>query len=246
MGLIGGAIGGFLASLFGLAATGMAVTVIPGTLLYLNDQLPLYILCNVVAMAVAFVLTWMFGYKDKLPETAPEADSSEKIASSDTASPSTRPRTLEILAPITGTAVLLDTVPDPAFAQKHMGEGIAIEPSEGRAFAPFDGTVALVMDKSKHAVILEHASGVQILIHIGINTVSLKGSGFTTHVQTGDRVKAGQLLIEFDIEAIRNAGLPLVTPVLVPSGLDQVTGVTTNLVGNVTANERSIMTVHLA
>ncbi|MNU96010.1 PTS system beta-glucoside-specific EIIBCA component [compost metagenome] len=246
MGLIGGAIGGFLASLFGLAATGMAVTVIPGTLLYLNDQLPLYILCNVVAMAVAFVLTWMFGYKDKLPETAPEADSSEKIASSDTASPSTRPGTLEILAPITGTAVLLDTVPDPAFAQKHMGEGIAIEPSEGRAFAPFDGTVALVMDKSKHAVILEHASGVQILIHIGINTVSLKGSGFTTHVQTGDRVKAGQLLIEFDIEAIRNAGLPLVTPVLVPSGLDQVTGVTTNLVGNVTANERSIMTVHLA
>ncbi|MNH86095.1 PTS system beta-glucoside-specific EIIBCA component [compost metagenome] len=246
MGLIGGAIGGFLASLFGLAATGMAVTVIPGTLLYLNDQLPLYILCNVVAMAVAFVLTWMFGYKDKLPETAPEADSSEKIASSDTASPSTRPRTLEILAPITGTAVLLDTVPDPAFAQKHMGEGIAIEPSEGRAFAPFDGTVALVMDKSKHAVILEHASGVQILIHIGINTVSLKGSGFTTHVQTGDKVKAGQLLIEFDIEAIRNAGLPLVTPVLVPSGLDQVTGVTTNLVGDVRANERSIMTVHLA
>ncbi|MNT54050.1 PTS system glucose-specific EIICBA component [compost metagenome] len=127
-----------------------------------------------------------------------------------------------------------------------MGEGIAIEPSEGRAFAPFDGTVALVMDKSKHAVILEHASGVQILIHIGINTVSLKGSGFTTHVQTGDRVKAGQLLIEFDIEAIRNAGLPLVTPVLVPSGLDQVTGVTTNLVGDVRANERSIMTVHLA
>ncbi|GIP22770.1 sucrose-specific PTS transporter subunit IIBC [Paenibacillus sp. J22TS3] len=253
MGLIGGAIGGFLASLFGLAATGMAVTVIPGTLLYLNNQLPLYILCNLVAMAVAFVLTWMFGYKDKLPEIAPEAASSGnsksgKAAPADKAAPApvTQLKVLEVSAPITGTVVPLETVPDPAFAQKHMGEGIAIEPSEGKAVAPFDGTVALVMDKSKHAIILEHESGVQILIHIGINTVSLKGNGFTTHVQTGDQVKAGQLLIEFDIEAIRAAGLPLITPVLVPSGLEQVAEVAPSAAGDVTANEKSVMKVHLA
>ncbi|WP_068614982.1 sucrose-specific PTS transporter subunit IIBC [Paenibacillus tuaregi] len=251
MGLIGGAIGGFLASLFGLAATGMAVTVIPGTLLYLNNQLPLYILCNLVAMAVAFVLTWMFGYKDKLPEIAPEAASSGnsesgKAAPADKAAPVTQLKVLEVSAPITGTVVPLETVPDPAFAQKHMGEGIAIEPSEGKAVAPFDGTVALVMDKSKHAIILEHESGVQILIHIGINTVSLKGNGFTTHVQTGDQVKAGQLLIEFDIEAIRAAGLPLITPVLVPSGLEQVAEVAPSAAGDVTANEKSVMKVHLA
>lgn len=124
---------------------------------------------------------------------------------------------LDILAPLPGRVVSLDRVPDPAFAEGHMGPGVAIEPAEGRVVAPFDGRVAQLI-KSKHGIVLEHSSGVQILIHIGINTVSLKGAPFIAHVATGDEVKTGQPLIDFDMQAIQSAGLPVITPVLVPDG----------------------------
>lgn len=151
--------------------------------------------------------------------------------------------TLDVPSPITGKAVSIETVPDPAFAQKQMGEGIAIEPAEGKVFAPFSGKVAHLV-KSKHAVILEHASGAQLLIHVGINTVSLKGSAFTAHVATGDKVKAGQLLIEFDIDQIKAAGYPIITPVLVPDGLDAVKSVETSF-GDVTAKQDHVLNIHL-
>ncbi|KAA8783782.1 PTS system sucrose-specific IIC component [Paenibacillus sp. 4624] len=260
MGLIGGAVGGFIASLFHLQGTGMAVTVIPGTLLYLNSQLPLYILSNVTAMAIAFALTWFFGYKDQSVETASGnglsvestiVSSASGVASSTSTSvtesvnAASRPKVkqLEIASPIHGTIVELEQVPDPAFAEKHMGEGIAIEPSEGKVYAPFDGVVAHVMDKSKHAVILEHETGVQLLVHIGINTVGLKGKGFVTHVKSGDTVLAGQLLIEFDMEIIEEAGLPLITPVLIPSGNDAIASVTAISNGIVQANGRKVLTI---
>ena len=178
MGLVGGGVGGFIASLFHLQGTGMAVTVIPGTLLYLNSQLPLYILSNVVAMAIAFALTWFFGYKDQpvaeesvshdnsgVTSTEVKAEESNpRINSVTDAVTSNRPKVdfLEIASPMNGTVVALEQVPDPAFSEKHMGEGIAIEPSEGKVYAPFDGVIAHVMNKSKHAVILEHETGVQM------------------------------------------------------------------------------------
>jgi PTS system sucrose-specific IIC component len=124
-----------------------------------------------------------------------------------------------------------------------MGEGIAIEPSEGKVFAPFDGVIAHVMIKSKHAVILEHETGVQMLVHIGINTVGLKGEGFTAHVNSGDIVTAGQLLIEFDMEAIQAAGLPLITPVLIPNGNDRIEQVMANFTGPVQANGKALIVV---
>lgn len=119
----------------------------------------------------------------------------------------------EFYAPVTGEAVALAAVPDEAFAGGYMGKGMAIEPSEGKLIAPFGGTAVHVI-KSKHAVILEHPSGLQMLFHIGINTVSLKGEGFITHVRTGDTVKAGQTLIEFDIDKIKGAGYPVITSVI--------------------------------
>ncbi|MHA7581709.1 sucrose-specific PTS transporter subunit IIBC [Paenibacillus vandeheii] len=254
MGLVGGAVGGFLASLFHLQGTGMAVTVIPGTLLYLNSQLPLYILSNVVAMGIAFALTWFFGYKDQqvaeeVSSHAEEKNKSEVLAQKSNPSASqavnhrTKVGTLEIASPMTGAAVALEQVPDPAFSEKHMGEGIAIEPSEGKVFAPFDGVIAHVMNKSKHAVILEHETGVQMLVHIGINTVGLKGEGFTAHVNSGDIVTAGQLLIEFDMEAILAAGLPLITPVLIPHGNDRIEQVIANFTGPVQANGEALIVV---
>lgn len=262
MGLIGGAVGGFIASLFHLQGTGMAVTVIPGTLLYLNGQLPLYILSNVTAMGIAFALTWFFGYKDQPVETASGNGSSVEsttvssasgVASSTSTTTSvteavnaasrSKVKQLEIASPIYGTVVELDQVPDPAFAEKHMGEGFAIEPSEGKVYAPFDGVVAHVMDKSKHAVILEHETGVQLLVHIGVNTVSLKGKGFVTHVKSGDKVRAGQLLIEFDMDIIEEAGLPFITPVLIPSGNEAIASVIAISSGIVQANEKKVLTV---
>lgn len=268
MGLIGGGIGGFMASLFHLAGSGMAITVIPGTLLYLNSQLPLYILCNVVAIAIAFTLTWLFGYKDKVVITATDsvvADSidyaepstssieSSSSAINNTISASSRSHAvsnvptdtavLNIIAPISGTLVPLELVPDPAFAGKHMGEGIAIEPNEGKLYAPFDGTVAHVMDKSKHAIIVEHVSGVQLLIHIGLDTVSLKGQAFTLHVKSGDSIQAGQLLIEFDIAMIQSSNLSVITPVIVPDGIEHIQLIQPAEPQQVQANEHSIMQV---
>lgn len=218
MGLIGGAVGGFLASFFDLAGTGMAVTVIPGTLLYLNDQLFLYILINVVAMAVAFTLTWLFGYKDAPQESSLNKEMKEKETVNKINNSLT---SLEIPSPIKGEVIKLEEVPDPVFAQKQMGEGMAIQPSEGKVYAPFDGSVGLVAE-TQHAIFLEHESGTQLLIHIGIDTVNLNGKGFTSHIKTGDTIKAGQMIMEFDLDVIEQAGLSPITPVIIPSGLPSV------------------------
>lgn len=149
--------------------------------------------------------------------------------------------TLEIQAPIQGTVKPLESVPDPAFAQKAMGDGVAIEPSEGKVLAPFDGEVTHMID-SKHAIILQHSTGVELLIHIGIDTVSLNGNGFTTHVKNGDKVKAGQLLIEFDMDQIREAGRPLISPIIVPDGQEIIERIELNLDGTTGSN---IMKIHL-
>jgi len=128
--------------------------------------------------------------------------------------PRTNRQKLTLLAPLSGQSVPLSEVPDAAFSQGHIGKGLAIAPSSGRLIAPLSGEVVHVIDTA-HAVILEHASGVQILIHIGINTVSLRGKGFNALVKTGDRVVAGQVLIDFDLDLLRNEGFSAVTPIVV-------------------------------
>ncbi|MGF7050287.1 PTS system glucose-specific IIA component [Paenibacillus sp. DS2015] len=167
---------------------------------------------------------YMFGWSKKKTTTAIDA--------------------LDIVAPIKGEVVSLENVPDPAFSTKAMGEGVAIIPSEGKVTAPFAGKIVLVMEKSKHALMLEHESGVQALIHIGINTVSLKGNGFTLRVSTGDEVKAGQLLLEFDIAVIEQAGLPIITPIIIPDGQEIITRV--EILDGASASEATpIMRIHL-
>ncbi|RCX17061.1 PTS system glucose-specific IIA component [Fontibacillus phaseoli] len=146
---------------------------------------------------------------------------------------------VDMVAPVTGRAVSLKEVPDEAFAGGHMGQGIAIEPTEGKLIAPFDGTVVHVI-KSSHAVMVENASGMQFLFHIGINTVSLKGEGFTCHVTTGDAVKAGQILIEFDIAKIKEAGYPVITPIIVTNA-DEVASDLEKITGPVTAGRDVIL-----
>ncbi|MEC0168925.1 PTS glucose transporter subunit IIA [Paenibacillus graminis] len=129
---------------------------------------------------------------------------------------------LEVPSPLSGQFVALDEIQDEAFSSRAMGEGFAILPDSGKVRAPFDGTIAHIMEKSKHAVLIEHKSGAQLLIHVGMDTVSLKGKGFTAHVANGDRVKKGQLLLEFDMEILRENGCSTVTPIVVPGGQDNV------------------------
>ncbi|PYY29705.1 PTS sugar transporter subunit IIA [Paenibacillus illinoisensis] len=152
---------------------------------------------------------------------------------------------LDIIAPIPGEVIALSQIPDPAFAAGHMGEGVAINPAEGSVYAPFDGKIAHIMDKSKHAVIIEHKSGIQVLIHVGIETVSLKGNGFILHVKNGAKVSKGQLLLEFDIASIQAAGLSVISPVIVPDGLDSVDRVEIHDLQQPKGSDDPAMTVHL-
>lgn len=121
---------------------------------------------------------------------------------------------LSILAPIQGEAISVNEVSDPTFAQELLGKGIAIKPSKGRVVSPVDGEIAMVFN-TNHAVSLISNDGVEILIHVGIDTVNLGGQHYTAHVKAGDKVNKGDLLLEFDVEQIANAGYDTVTPVVI-------------------------------
>lgn len=117
-------------------------------------------------------------------------------------------------APIEGEAVASADVPDPTFAEEMLGKGMAIRPLEGKVFSPVDGEVTMVFD-TKHAITVTSSKGAEILIHVGLDTVTLKGSAFTAHVSGGQAVKKGDLLLEFDMEAIKAAGLELISPIII-------------------------------
>lgn len=262
-GMVGSAIGGVLLTMNNVQATSIGVGGVPGFLSIFPDKWGVFFIGMAIVLVVPFLLTVVFGRarlrkEDRLAANGETAEVQEKNAASTETAAGTETaertrtaaraghepvNTLEIIAPLTGRAVPLAEVPDPAFAEKQMGEGIAIVPSGNQVVAPFDAQVAHVI-KSKHAVILEHASGLQILIHVGINTVSLKGEGFVMHVETGDRVRAGQKLLEFDRKVIEGAGYPLITPVIIPDGQDMVERVET-LTGDVTSGQSDVLKVHL-
>ncbi|WP_339838449.1 PTS system trehalose-specific EIIBC component [Paenibacillus sp. FSL R7-0272] len=258
-GMVGSAIGGVLLTMNNVQATSIGVGGVPGFLSIFPDKWGVFFIGMAIVLVVPFLLTVVFGRaklrkEDQLTanggsasgitsaETAAGTEMAERNRS--TAKPgNASAKTLEVMAPLTGKAVPLEQVPDPAFAEKQMGEGIAIEPSGNQVVAPFDAKVAHVI-KSKHAVILEHASGLQVLIHVGINTVSLKGEGFSMYVDTGDRVRAGEKLLEFDRNVIENAGYPLITPIIIPDGQDMVERVET-VTGDVTSSQSGVLRIHL-
>lgn len=250
-GMIGSAIAGMLLTVNQVRASSVGIGGIPGFLSIFPNQWGVFFIGMLIVLIVPFVATVLYGRavvkrseKSSATETTIATSGTEDLNSSRSVQGSQESlKILELASPINGSAVPLEQVPDPAFAEKQMGEGIAIEPSEGKVYAPFDATIAHVI-KSKHALILEHASGVQVLIHVGINTVSLKGSGFTTHKNIGDKVQAGELLLEFDMDAIREAGFPLITPIIIPAGQEMVEKIEEKT-GPATANQTSILTIHL-
>ena len=119
-----------------------------------------------------------------------------------------------IYAPLAGQVVAITEVPDPTFAEGLLGNGVAIIPADGKVCSPVDGTVETMFDTG-HAVCLKSSARAEILIHVGLETVGLNGAPFKIHCKNGDTVKKGQLLVEADLEAIKAAGLPVITPVLV-------------------------------
>ena len=218
--LIAGAIGGSLASLLGLAGTGSGITIIPGTVLYVNGQLPQYFLMVAVSFALGFALTYMFGFEDEEPETVTESVTIDRFV--EEAVTGTVPATLQdetIISPIIGQAVALENVNDPVFSSGAMGQGIAVKPSEGVVYAPADAEVTIAF-ATGHAFGLKTANGAEILIHVGIDTVSMNGDGFEQKVAQGDKVKAGDVLGTFDSAKIAAAGLDDTTMVIVTNTAD--------------------------
>lgn len=215
--LIAGAIGGGLASILGLAGTGNGITIIPGTMLYIgNGQLPQYLLMVAVSFALGFALTYMFGYEDEADgeSTVKKPEVSEEVV--ETASKLTDET---IQTPIVGDVVALADVNDPVFSSGAMGQGIAVKPSQDVVYAPADAEVTIVFPTG-HAYGLKTANGAEILIHVGIDTVSMNGEGFNHKVSQGDKVKAGDVLGTFDSAKIAAAGLDNTTMVIVTNTAD--------------------------
>ena len=143
----------------------------------------------------------------------------EEVKAMDEVAATTLDGTKEIKSPLSGKVIALSKIDDPVFAGGAMGNGIAIQPSDNKVYAPFDGTVEFVAD-SKHAVGIKSDDGVELLIHVGMDTVQINGKGFDVKVNANDKVKAGDLLLEFDREAIEKAGYSLITPVVITNSFE--------------------------
>lgn len=130
-----------------------------------------------------------------------------------------RKKKIVLFSPMKGEVIALDKVPDPVFAGEMIGKGFAVLPEEGKVHSPINGEVVTVFE-TKHAIGLVDENGVEILVHIGIDTVQLKGEHYVSHVKAGDKVKVGELITEFDIQAIKAAGYEVVTPVIVTNTPD--------------------------
>ena len=210
-GMIGGACGAAVASITNVYATANGVTGIFGFLITTNSFVG-YLLTFVIASAVAFAISWML-YKD--PEEAAAAAPETAVE----ALPAANYDDSCVYSPLKGQAVLMADVPDETFASDVLGMGAAVEPAEGKVVAPADGEVSTLFD-THHAIGLTLDNGMEMLIHVGINTVELNGEGYAAHVSEGDRVVRGQTLLTFDIPLIKSKGYQTVTPVIITNADD--------------------------
>ena len=216
MGLIAGAAGGWLANILGLAGTSFGITIIPGTLLYINGQLLKYVFMVLVTTALGFGLTYAFGYKEET-EVVEETVSEETTVVNEEVPATLQDETIQ--TPIIGDVVALSNVNDPVFSSGAMGQGIAVKPSQGVVYAPADAEVSIAFPTG-HAFGLKTTDGAEVLIHVGIDTVSMDGEGFEAKVAQGDKVKAGDVLGTFDSNKIAAAGLDDTTMVIVTNTAD--------------------------
>ena len=227
-GCAGGAIGAVVLSFFHSAY--YAYAGLPGLLTIvnaINKDAPMSFIGEALACVIASVITivaiQIVGFDDPVDESEEKEGKEEKEEK-------------EIESPLAGTVIPLSEVHDEVFASEMMGKGCAVIPEEGKVYAPFDGKVVGLLD-SHHAVGMESTDGVEVLIHVGMDTVKLNGRCFTIHVEEGEQVKKGQLLLEFDIPGIKEAGYEVTTPIIITNS-DEFNDVETKAKGKVTVGTK--------
>ena len=239
-GCIGGAAGGLAAGIMHVGASAYGITGVFGFLITTDCTMG-YLLDMVVAAGVAFTLSWIL-YREKSEEPTetvqeiPEAEKNDDTTSVENMD--SKQDDKAVYSPLEGKLIPMTEVPDETFASKALGEGVAVIPEKGCVYAPFDGEVEMVYDTG-HAIGLVREDGMEVLIHVGINTVELGGKYYTTKVSNGQKIKKGDLLLEFDMDEIAKAGYSLVTPVIVTNS-DEYEGLTFKEHGRVEPGDRII------
>ncbi|AGU78653.1 sucrose-specific PTS transporter subunit IIBC [Streptococcus intermedius] len=242
--LIGAGVAAGVAGLFQVVAVSLGSAGFLGFLSIYAKSIPFYVICELISFAVAFTLTYMYGKTKAASVFATEAaidteevtEAKEVVEANEAAAPVLTDEI--ILSPIVGSIVDLKDVNDPVFSSGAMGQGIAVKPSEGVVYAPADAEVTIAF-ATGHAYGLKTGNGAEILIHVGIDTVSMNGEGFNQQVAQGDKVKAGDVLGTFDATKIAAAGLDDTTMVIVTNTADYVS-VTPVAEGAVTKGEAVI------
>ncbi|WP_145046662.1 beta-glucoside-specific PTS transporter subunit IIABC [Paenibacillus xylanexedens] len=217
--VIGGVIGGIYVGLFGVARSALGIAGLATLPAFITDN-PWNLVHAAIGLVISFVVTFLMtlilGFED-VPENVMKEE--EVKSTSTNRTPVAGISEHVLTAPMTGRVLELSTIQDEAFATGAMGKGIAIEPTVGKLVSPVDGVISAVFP-TYHAIGISSNNGAELLVHIGMNTVKLKGEHFKVHVQEGDVVKAGDLLIEFDTDAIAAKGFDLTTPIIVTNSND--------------------------
>ena len=215
-GMVGGAVGAIFGALTGIGASAYGVTGIPGYLT-INNPL-LYTILLAISGGIAFVLTNIIWHEDEAPKKeAPAKAEVKELGAPDTVALTTEAGVVK--APVNGKIIPAKEIPDPVFAEETMGPSVGIEPTEGIVYAPFDGQVMMIFP-TNHAIGLKADNGMELLIHVGVDTVAMDGDGFAAFVKQDDMVKAGQKLLSFDRAKIAAANHPDTVIVALTNGAE--------------------------
>ena len=215
-GMSASALSGLLSAVFGVQANSIGIGGLPAILSIKPQYWAIFAIIMIVDIVVAMVLTFLFHKTGFLTKTEEDGHAQEalKEASEGLVRPTVLAESAEVVSPLAGQVKPLSQATDPVFSSGVMGQGVVIEPSQGELVSPVNGTVT-VLFPTKHAVGIVSEEGVEMLMHIGMDTVSLDGKGFEAHVEQGDKVVVGQQLISFDMNVIKEAGLVTETPVII-------------------------------
>lgn len=220
-GMIGSSIAGLLSVTFNVTAASIGIGGLPGILSIQPKYMIPFAAIMLVAIIVPMVLTFFFRKAGLFTKTEDDIELKEEFAAqeeaefaSHTATPTVLAESAEVVSPLAGQVKPLSQATDPVFSSGVMGQGVVIEPSQGELVSPVNGTVT-VLFPTKHAVGIVSEEGIEMLMHTGMDTVSLDGKGFVAHVEQGDKVVVGQQLISFDMDVIKKAGLVTETPVII-------------------------------
>lgn len=220
--MISGAIAGLFMGIVNLKSFAFAVPSLLAIPQFVNKAIPSNFIYAIIVVAISFVLTfiltWVLGFDDGT-QTAAATD--KAVAVDDTKIESGAKDTKKVYSPVQGEMITLDSVNDPTFAQKMLGDGVAVIPEDGKFYAPFDGVVETVFP-TKHAIGLKSDTGIELLMHIGLDTVELKGKPYDVKVKANQRVKKGDLLVKADLDAIKKAGYDTTTPLIVTNSKEFV------------------------